>query len=70
MSNLSGVTLDLKLIRASRDFVCAGLHERGLNHLPVDSALRPPGAFVVVLKENAPENVGVAGELVVDRRAR
>jgi len=27
-------------------------------------------AFVVVIKENSPENVGVGGELIIDRRGR
>lgn len=27
----------------------------------------PRQAYVVVIKENAPENVGVAGELIVDK---
>ena len=27
----------------------------------------PPGIIVVVIKENAPENVSVGGQLIIDR---
>jgi 4-oxalocrotonate tautomerase len=30
----------------------------------------PRDVIVVVIRENAPENVGVGGELIVDRRQR
>jgi 4-oxalocrotonate tautomerase len=30
----------------------------------------PKGTIVVVIKENLPENVGVAGQLIVDRHSK
>jgi 4-oxalocrotonate tautomerase len=30
----------------------------------------PADAFIVLIRENKPENVGVGGELLVDRRAK
>lgn len=30
----------------------------------------PRNAYVVVIKENSPENVGVGGELVIDREKK
>ena len=30
----------------------------------------PPEAIVVLIKENSPENVGVAGKLIIDRQLK
>ena len=46
--------------------------KRALVREITDAAVRafglPPETIVVVIRENPPENVGVGGELIIDRR--
>jgi len=41
---------------------------RGLTDVAARVYARPKGQIIVLIRENQPENVGVGGELVADRR--
>jgi 4-oxalocrotonate tautomerase len=43
---------------------------RSMTDAAVKAFSLPAEAIVVILKENPPENVGVGGELLVDRKPR
>ncbi len=42
---------------------------RGLTEVAAEVYGRPPGHIIVIIEENEPENVSIAGKLAVDRRA-
>jgi 4-oxalocrotonate tautomerase len=64
MPNITAEGPPLKDIEVKRALV------REMTDAAVKAYKLPREVIVVVIKENAPENVGVGGELVIDRHPR